>query len=591
MTDSNLNLIKDPRICLDNVANPEYNVLKGGLVYNPYVYTSSSVNNTSIQFSSVNPSSSNVIVSRTVWLSVPVRLIITKKEAGDGQILEPGKDAPRFMPISNSISNASVTINGMNNSVDLGYVLQPMMHYNTFKLKEQYLTGTPIMMDQAQTYAQLAASVRNPLALYFDSIAGTQQARGAFDFTIVSNSATTAIIDFVCVEPLLISPFKLSSRDEPGFYNISTMNVNLNFFNDCGQKCMWSHSDASRANASCLASNLKVTHMFTGFDPATPFSYADSTPFLTFDYITPSQLQVIPPVLSYSDYFNITRYETLSAKSYTPNEQATEVINTLQLSSVPSYILIFARQNFADKNIGSTDSYFSIENISVQISNTPGLLAGTPKYKLYEISVGNGYELSYQDWGASKMHGVNSGDWSIIPEAFNTYTSGVGSVLKLEFGTDLCLQNESLAPGSTSQLMLQYKVTIRNASTINIRPSIETIVVNEGIFSITSSNSAAFYTSYLTQDMVINALTNGDEVDYNEIRDVEGGSFGSTVKSGFKKALPYIKKYGKEYGPTVAKAALEVGKTLIGLGGNQAGVMAGGKSMSRSELRNRLAKY
>ena len=130
--------VRDPRTV---IREKEYAILKGGAAggvsWKPY--TTTSVSNTSIQFSTPPPNFKTWI-DRKMYFLLPVRL--TFNSAGNGNpILRAGYDAPRAYPLSSSTSTLSVSINNTAVSINLADIIQGLLRFNTGQqLKEhEYL--------------------------------------------------------------------------------------------------------------------------------------------------------------------------------------------------------------------------------------------------------------------------------------------------------------------------------------------------------------------------------------------------------------------------------------------------------------------
>ena len=88
---------------------------------------------------------------------------------------------------------------------------------------------SPIMQDQYQNYEdwQTLGSARNVFASFGEN--STQVSRNGFSgVTIVSNGNGTAVVDVVCTEPCVLSPFFWGSGCRAGLTNLQTLDITLN---------------------------------------------------------------------------------------------------------------------------------------------------------------------------------------------------------------------------------------------------------------------------------------------------------------------------------------------------------------------------
>src|SRR6266404_4007855 len=101
--------VKDPRVIVNHKS--DYAVLEGAQLVSQKLYTTTSVSNSSLQFSCPPPSANN-FVDRKMYLQVGVRLTFTATSTATGQtILAPNFDAPRCYGLSSSVDVINCTIN------------------------------------------------------------------------------------------------------------------------------------------------------------------------------------------------------------------------------------------------------------------------------------------------------------------------------------------------------------------------------------------------------------------------------------------------------------------------------------------------
>src|SRR5580693_1371132 len=255
----------------DIKSSRHYAVLEGGDKISYKAYTTTSISQSSQQFSTPPPSG-GVIVSRAVKYSCPIRITLNGNVNTTNatytpltSLLNAGYDAPRAYPLSGSIDTISCTINNTSVSVNLGDVIHPLLHYNIDnKLKTRAYSSTPNYTDQSFNYADLHGAIRSPLAFYSDSIDGSQAQRGGFPFKIVSNpsvipspggTAVTAVIDMLVTEPIFLSPFEWGDDDSQGLYNVNSLDWNISFLNAAWTR-MWSHDNLTPVSSDLLGNNV-----------------------------------------------------------------------------------------------------------------------------------------------------------------------------------------------------------------------------------------------------------------------------------------------------------------------------------------------
>lgn len=177
----------------------------------------------------------------------------------------------------------------------------------------------------------------------------------------------------------------------------------------------------------------------------------------------------------------------------------------------------------------------------------------------------------------------------------NNRINGVGSVLQLEFGTDIGLMDVE-APGLDGTYQLQIDVTFKNVNqTEVIEADMYVIVVSEGVFTIQDNRSISQIGVISRQD-ILDSQT-APQVDYYDVRNASGlgGDFYGDIKrfaqrfaKGFKEYAPKAMKFVKDDVLPIAKEVIKL-LPMLGLGeGGEGGVVVGGELMNRRQLRNRV---
>ena len=573
-------LVDDPRVQINT--EREYAILRGGGQVSWKPFSSTSYSNSSFSFS-CPPPSPGIIVDRKVYLRVPVTLSFTCTNTGSDNMLQAGFDAFRAYPLTSCMSTLQVTLNNTSVSINMADVMPTLLRYHNPVLQHLYeYSMTPSMMDQYQDYSDGIGSNRNPLATYADSNSGADEGRGGFPMQIISNTAGSAQVSAVLTEPLFLSPFLFGFGDSSGFIGMQTMDFTMTWLSSLNR--MWSHIDHDNI------SNFQVSSVSFG------------QPQLLFTYITPKELQSIPRALTLP-YFTVDRYYTASGLSVVPNQSITINSNNIQLNSIPRRMYISMRRQNADLygtgNSQSspviypgcyyTDTFFSISNISVNWNNYSGLLSSATQQDLYNISKKNGVNLSWTQWsgGPTTESGISS----------NLIKGTVGSVLCLEFGTDIGL-SDTEAPGLLGTYQLQMNVTGTNVDQIQtiVNPQLLIIVVSEGSFTVINQNAVTQIGVVTKQDVLDAHHIPG--INYHTVRAVHGADFGDflsglkgfgeKVFQGLRQAAPVLKEVGKVANavaplivPEYAPIAPVVGKLL-------GGKMRGGAALSRSQMRDMI---
>lgn len=549
-------LARDPIMELDH--ERYYAILKGGAQVSWRPITTTSISTSSIQFTAPPPSP-KVVVDRKQLIELPMRLQLTSSAPNANVLLRANYDAPRAYPIASITNTLQANINNTAVSMNVSDIIHGLLHYNTDAcLKVHDYSMSAAYPDQSQEYNDLIGSIRNPLASYGDSNDEDVEHRGAVQFRVVENTASRATIDILVTEPIWLSPFYWGKGNAGGFYGVQTLDMNFTFLPQPWNR-VWSHNPSGINAPGVIDGGNLVFSNFTSIF-ATPFSFGSVVPQLLFKYITPNELQSIPNSIVYP-YFNVDRYPNDFTSAIAPNSQTTLVSQNIQLKSIPRRMYIYARNNNATLQTSPrfTDTYLGITGIRINWNNYSGLLSNATPFDLYKMSVKNHCNLSYPQWSGGPVY---------QPGSLTTLIGTVGSVLCIEFGTDIGL-SDTECPGMLGTYQLQMEVNVTNVNqSNNITPCLYIVVVSEGTFTIENNRSISMIGVVSKQD-VLNAKTMDCLcVNYEMTQDVNGGDFmsglkkfGSDVWHGIKSAMGTAYKYGKKAWPYI-RTGLDIARTV-----------------------------
>lgn len=592
--EKNIQLVKviDPVV---DLLNQRYYALKQGAVdILEKGYTTTNVSTSSITFSTPSPAGAIALDNTTICFELPVRLVFTGDGANTENILQPGRDAFRYMPIASGTQTINAVINSQSVTLPTSDIIHALTRFNhcTEELLGDF-SMTTAMPDQSQNYSDLSPlSNRNPLGQYGSSIEGSNIPRGAFPYTIVSNTPTAAVVDAIITEKLWVSPL---FGNKHGLFNLRTLDITFTFVNNLGNR-MWSHNPL--AGNTNLITNIQV--IFPSGQVISPaFSYAENQPKMLLKWVTPDPLIPIPAFntpLSWN-YYDIQAFPT-DGSSVAPQGAPLDgnafqiTSNNIQLSSVPNRIYLFVREKNYDLQLSPnvTDTFFAIENVSAQFGSRDGLLASTDRRQLYMAAVRNGCKMSWEEWSGDLMYNND----------LTNRISGPGSIVCISFPEDIALPS-GMVPGMLGQINIQFQVRGHNRSARTITPSLYVVVVSEGVFEIKELGNAA---------RVIGVMNTKDVIDSKQVPQVSyedavavrgnGGMFGGSAKDFWEK----VKKFFRDSkllsnaanlipfaGPAISSSisnlgyGVKSGGTLVG-----SGVPSGGAELNRSSLRDRLRR-
>ena len=518
--------VMDPTLDFDE--RQYYAILKGADRVSWKTIITSSSSNSSATFTAPPPSPMTE-VNRDVKLLQPVQIDFVGNAPLGQTLLQSQYDAPRAYPLSSIMETLQVDLNNTSFSINMKDTIHGLLRYhNSDKLKTGNMSTTPTTLDQTQQYSDLANSIRNPLGSIIDSVAGALEPRGSFPYVSLTNNVsggigedTTATANFLFCEDLFLSPLLFGSEcEETGFIGLQTFQMTVNWSNDLSR--IWCHDNSGGTTLTSIVVTLGV-------------------PSLLFQYKTPSPLSQIPASMSYP-YYEIQRYPTDLKETIAPNASKPISSSNVQLNSIPRMMYIWARKRNADLTFLDTDTFLSIEKISINWANQSGLLSSASKQDLYKMSQKNGCNLSWMQWSGDGTQ-YNSG-------STQQDIHGPGSVLAIEFGTDIGLAADEAA-GLNGTFQLQMEVEVKNQSASDITPTLYVVIVNEGVFTI-ENNSSYSQIGVISRTDILNAAKQ-EGINYEDLKFMAGA--GGNIFRNFNRKLKYIFSNIRKYAPQIAKAA------------------------------------
>lgn len=566
-------LVMDRRLGFSDKAN--FGVIKSGR-QNTYVVLPTQNYSTSNVTFNAQPPAPNIAINREVMAKFYFTVNITATAGPSGTVIDPGLyDAPRFMPLASCTQNVNVTLNNGTVSMNTYQCIHAFTRSNLSDADYKTdLSTAPSMPDFYQNYGdpytQALGIVNDPLQTIGQTSQGWQT-RGGFPYEIVSNpnvgagNSGTAVVRFSSCEPLIISPFLTGSDDKAALIGVQTLTLQFNLLNLAR---VWSHSDAPDAS---VVSAVAVT--------------LTQPPELLLNFITPSQVDPIPSSVVYS-YNNVDVYPTDFPTPVAPLTAFTVPSQNIQLNVIPRRIYVFLRQRDADQTVVSTDTFAQITGVSINFDNQSGILAGANSEQLYELSKNSGLNMSWAQW-----------------------SKHTGSVLILDVGRSLMLQNENEAPSLSTTKQLQVTVQARNLNTTKaIQFTMYILAVSDGLLTVTN-NTTVLQNSVLTPGDIAMARESGVAKDWETSTNFYGGSFFRKLKKAAKAVASAAKKThalstiaALTGNPTIATTS-----GLLGYGGSggsggaivggpsgsgsgSGGAIVGGKRVSKAALRASLSE-
>jgi len=531
-TDFNKVLIKDDRLA--NLSDSiDYAVVKGAQNITSASYTAQSATNSAHTYS-VQVPSEMVVISREVMWSSTITFKITGTPANGEYLVNYGAtDAFAPFPLNQMVETMSSTINNNTVSLNVKDILAPLLHFHDTRELGRYNGLTPTMRDTYLKYADATNSRNNPLGNYSNTTDNDYLPRGSFKVESISeqpiganNEARTTYITVKITEPLMSSPWLFSNpqQNNQGIYGVQNLSFQFNLDANCRR--VWR---TSRTIAN-LAVAVESANGGSG--------WADSK--LIFTYLSPHPSDLLPSrnVCPYASFerFIYNQYDTLNFATRVSLQSP-----TLQLNSIPDRIYIVARKKMTTQTYVDSDSFLAIEGISINFNNSSGLGSSFTQQDLYKISVRNGSGQTWQEFSSYANGTMAAGALTQIPL--------IGSVLCLEFGSDIQLSEDYLSQGSLGSYQLSIKVDVRNqnisagAGNINnFVPELMIITQTSGVM-VNEKGTCSTFLGLLTKADVLEASTQ-QPVAKSSVRRLVGGNFFDSIKSSYGSVAKSLKPYG-----------------------------------------------
>ncbi len=465
-------LVLDKRLGFDT--KRDFGVIKAGQTNSYKVLPTQNYSTSNVTFNA-QPPSPGIAINREILASFyyEVSFSGTAGTLNGGTLLYPGMfDAPRAFPISQTTQNIQATINNASVAQNNYQLINAFMHSNISddEIRRDFSLA-PSMLDTYQNYDDpyfYGTGVANdPLQAYGQN--SYFNTRGAWDVQIISNpvvgagNAATAVVRFSATEPLLLSPFLNGNDNNIAFIGVQTLTLQFNLTNLAR---IWSHS-AGNGDAGTITTTAVTFYQ---------------APELLLNFITPSSLQEIPRSNVYS-YNNVDVYPT-DFTSIAAGATTTINSQNIQLNYIPKRIYIFVRRSDATSTISTTDTFLRINSCNINFDNVSGVLSGANSKQLYELSKNSGLNLTWTEWN---QH--------------------IGSILVLDVGRSIMLQDPTEAPSLTTTKQFQVQLSVTNINQRSaIVPTMYIVTIADGIITV-DTGTAILQNTILSKEDVLNVGT------------------------------------------------------------------------------------
>jgi len=486
-------------------------------------------------------------------------------------------------PLNALITTIQSQINNSNVTVSTRDVMSALLKMYNYEELAKYNSLTPSLIDSFyQDFQDGLASNNNVLGNYnVGTFSKEYQPRGCFpvklynidgktplnSLTVKADANGTApfasfIIRFTTTEPLLfLSPFiSGNSKNHASFLGLNTLNITLNL------------GDATRVMSN--ASYATIHDGTTGQKTISNVSFIkanNSRLLLNFLDIPPQLMAKVEPknVVNYNQYMS---YNYSTSQVIAPKATATLTFNNVQLGSIPSKILIFARK----PNMSTYDSnyFMTITGATFNFANRSGVLASASQVDLYNMSVRNGLQMNFYEFSGEGVSNNLNGEPDTVPT--------IGSILCVDPAIDLSIASE-YSNMSKGQFNMQFSINVYNQTEENITPTMYMICVNSGVF-ITERGTSRFDVGLLDKEQVLETKGQVAVMDKHSYEnEVVGGSIENLGSIHKHMKLNFHKASAKEDHLDHAPGEY--------VPGHEAGAMSAGAMSSGSMPKRRIHKF
>lgn len=587
--------VLDPRLQMNSNFTKWYTMV-GSNIVNCINMPTTAFSSNFLSFNVILPDNRSCIIDRSsVIVALPIRLTILGTNTGTGNIYRPEYEGLRAHAFSKIVQTCNIGLNGNNLSYQMR---EQSLIQERFDINKNNMQIEPSFCDRAQSYASMDGTNMSPFRRTYDNTSG-EMSRRAYPITVVSNSTTSAVLEFILYHNLMdYSPFT-SQTDVPGI-NIVPFTLNYSFVSQLTH--MWSRD--------------VITHPqpFTNMSVTIGTTSEMQNPQISMMVLSlPSD---IPPAISYPYHLTMIQ-PTQNATPLAPNARVSDqTTNVIQLDTIPSMIYIYAKpstQLILSSIVNSVqypDCFANISKIAITLGNKSNLLASMMPQQLYWMTKRNLLNdcYSYSDWLGKNGDGSDG--------------SLMGSIIAINPSTDLSLEEDRLV-GLAAKTNFQCTVTYTNIGPYTLTYDLCVMISYDGIQTM----------NYGKCDLDIMVIKDKSELQvspmsYHQMKCVYGGAALAGDFKGFMKNIfsklksvagptneflkssklisqltPYVPMIGPEltnvarnlgYGSGGFIAGNSGGDFYTGIddkGGDGGDSMAGGRVLRRSSLQKNIKQH
>jgi len=525
----------------------------------------------------INPPSTKTGLGRYVRQRIQGQAIFT----GTGITDESCKVALRPWPLATCMSSCNMQINNANiaYSQQNSYIPAFAKVCNPIFNQTTYQSSTATAPDIVNNYADIIESVASPFANSSDVANGlvarprTEQITGLY----YSTDGTKLYINFTITEPILLAPFSADSNQVEALYNVSQLNITINWANlykmfSIGLATTETPATITDFSVTFAQQSLLLNYVSIHEDSMTTPMYEQiyNCPNIQLYTNTVNQAIVAPTDAT----FDAT--DGLSLYTMTPQELTT---NTITLPRCPRLAIIWVSDvnSVALSSVTAAtlpDRMYPITKCSVNCYDKSSLLAGSTVEQLYEMSLAAGLNATQ-----AQFMGLPITDQSANAAGQPSQFAAVLNACPLVIDFANLSLPPGIAPGVDIQTQLQFQITVANNlfgsydkpnQAIANGVQLNLLLITDGYLINSPNGSSEWRTGGMQPSDVKNAKSSSRS-QYHAImhRQTEttllGGSFWDTLKNIGRSVLSVATPIVSAVAPELA-APLSMVSSLAGAG-------------------------
>lgn len=472
----------DPILVQDNILSCEdkikYGVFAGGQSVTTQQFPATSASASQI-VTTIQVPSTNVVMDRRVIVKYRCILTGTALTAAAAYPITYGPGGNAVLapfPLNQNITNISVQINNTTVS-QTNQVLDPLLRCLEKEQLAEYSGSAPTKLDNACPYnAGNTAWASSAWQSYNQAVDTYCPPRGAFPVVLTQQAAeagggaTQFTLQFDAAEPLMVSPFVYGDDSDEcaGIYGVSQINVNMSLDATCKRM---------------LRNSLIAAAPNTGAITITGVEYQGVV--MECRFLSPPASALLP-MTNIVPYSSIVNYQTTLNQACANGASASITSSNVQLNTIPDKVFLFVKKSQNEQTNQDPDCYGSITGISITFNNNAGLLAGASPQSLWRMSREAGCLESWLEFSGLATYTPQAADAAL-------QVGTVGSVLVLDFGRHIQLQEDWYSAGSIGSFNFQVQVQYTNfTGAAFTSPQLNVAFLSSGVFATTNGQSAAY---------------------------------------------------------------------------------------------------